>query len=222
VKRLACLFLLVLAATGAAYEWGGPARRGVRELRKGNFDDALRAFREGRSDLPGSAVLPYDEALAHLGKGAPDSAAVRFQEAMTLKGDHAREAAAYNLGNLSMRAKDARRAVQHYKEALRTRPDDLDAKKNLEEALRRIRESSPEQRKSPPSGGPGPPTPGGGEKLLPRPSEGGKNEQPATPRPGDFTKQEAERWLESLESERRAKRQQGKSSPQEETGKRDW
>jgi len=221
--RLPALLLLALTALGAVYEWGGPARRGVRALRAGRYDEALRALEAGRADMPDAAVIPYDEGLALLGKGEPDSAAARFQEAMRLKGDAARAAAAYDLGNQAMRAKDYSRAARYYKEALRARPEDLDAKKNLEEALRRMRESSPQQRRKSPSGGPGPPTPGGGETLLPRPSQGGKQEHPANPRSGDeFTKEEAERWLQALESERRSRRQEGKGRTGEETGNRDW
>ena len=223
MRNLPVLLLLALTALGAVYEWGGPARRGVRELNAGRYDEALRSLEAGRADMPDAAVLPYDEALADLGKGEPDSAQARFQEAMRLKGDVARAAAAYNLGNQAMRAKEYSRAARYYKEALRARPEDLDAKKNLEEALRRMRESSPQQRKKPPSGGPGPPTPGGGETLLPRPSPGGKLEHPANPRTGEeFTKEEAERWLQALESERRSRRQEDKGQPQEETGNRDW
>src|SRR6267143_2000850 len=109
--RLPALLLLALTALGAVYEWGGPARRGARALRAGRYDEALRALEAGRADMPDAAVIPYDEGLAHLGKGEPDSAAARFQEAMRLKGDAARAAAAYNLGNQAMRAKDYSRAA---------------------------------------------------------------------------------------------------------------
>ena len=225
MKRAPALLLLALVATGAVYEWGGPARRGVGALKAGRYDEALRALEAGRGDFPASAVLPYDEGLALLGKGQPDSAAVRFREAMEESGDLAREAAAYNLGNQSMRAKDYGRAAQHYKDALRIRPDDLDAKRNLEEALRRIRQNSPEQRGQPPSGGTRPRTPNGEKNPLPRPNPGGRGEAPPAPTPregGQFTKEEAERLLQALESERRGQRQEGKGRPEQETGNRDW
>jgi tetratricopeptide (TPR) repeat protein len=193
----------------------------VRALKAGRYDEALRALEAGRADMPGAAVIPYNEALAHLGRGEADSAEIRFQEAMGLKGDPAREAAAYNLGNRSMRAKEYGRAARYYKEALKVRPDDLDAKRNLEEALRRMREERPGRRPSPPSGGAGPPTPGGAQPTVPRPGPG-PQERPPSLRPGDFTKEEAERWLQALESERRARRQEGKGRPEEETGSRDW
>jgi len=227
MMRLLALLLVVLTAGGAGYEWGGPARRGVRDLKAGRFDEALRELREGRSDFPGESVIPYDEGLALLGNGQADSASTRFQEALRLRGDHAREAAAYNLGNIAMRAKDYALAARSYKEALRLQPSDLDAKKNLEEALRRMHRPNPENRQNPPSGGKGPPPPGG-PQAMPKPEAGGgqQGNRGQTPPPrgssGEFTKEEAERWLQALESERRARRQEGKGQPEQETGNRDW
>jgi len=225
MKRAPALLLLALVATGAMYEWGGPARRGVLALKAGRFDEALRALEAGRADFPASAVLPYDEGLAHLGSGQPDSAEVRFREAMGQSGALAREAAAYNLGNQSMRAKDYGRAVPFYKDALRIKPDDLDAKRNLEEALRRIRKSPSEQHGQPPSGGGGPRTNDRKNQPSPGPGPRGKGEAPPAPAPhggGQFTREEAERLLQALESERRGQRQEGKPRPEQETGNRDW
>ncbi len=228
MTRLLALLLLALTAGGAGYEWGGPARRGVRDLKAGRFDEALRELRAGRADFPGASVIPYDEGLALFGNGQADSAAARFQEAMKLRGDRPREAAAYNLGNLAMRAKDYAGAARSYKEALRLTPSDLDAKKNLEEALRRMRRPNPEDRRSPPSRGKGPPPPGGTRQTMPKPEPGGgqQGNRGQTPPPrgsaGEFTKEEAERWLQALESERRARRQEGKGQPEQETGNRDW
>ncbi len=223
MSRALALLLLALTACGAFYEWGGPARRGVRDLKARRYDEALRGLEKGRADFPGASVIPYDEGLAHLGTGSPDSAAARFGEAMRLQGQRPREAAAYNLGNLAMRGKDYQRAARSYKEALRLVPSDLDAKRNLEDALRRLRQPrSPDNRKSPPSGGQGPPTPGGG-RPQPNLSRGGRGTAPPPlGGTGAFTKEEAERWLQALESERRTRRQEEKGRPEQETGNRDW
>src|SRR5256885_9005401 len=87
MKRGAALLLLALTALGAIYEWGGPARRGVRALKSHHYDEALQSLRAARSGKPPSAAIPYDEALAHLGKGEARSPQVRLREAMTLPGD---------------------------------------------------------------------------------------------------------------------------------------
>jgi Ca-activated chloride channel homolog len=223
VIRALALILLLGAAPGAFYEWGGPARRGVNEVKKKEYDDALRDLAKGRSDFPGSAVIPYDEGVAHAGRGAADSAATRFQEATRLGGLRPREAAHYNLGNLAMRARDYAGAARSYREALRLDPHDVDAKRNLEEALRQMRQAQPQRSPNPPSGGKGPKTPQGNQSPQTRQGPGPSASAPP-PRgsSGAFTKEEAERWLEALESERRAKRQEGKGQPSQENGNRDW
>ena len=223
MRRGLALAWLVLAACGAFYEWGGPARRGVQELKQKRYDESLHDLANGRGDFPGAAVIPYNEALAHLGRGAADSAAARFQEAARLRGAAPREAAAYNLGNMALRAKDYSSAARSYREALRLEPKDVDAKKNLEEALRQLRQPNPQNRKNPPSGGSGPPTPQGNQR--PQPSQGPGGSTPTPPPRGSsgaFTKEEAEHWLEALESERRARRQEGKGQANQENGNRDW
>ncbi|TMQ57326.1 MAG: hypothetical protein E6K76_10795 [Candidatus Eisenbacteria bacterium] len=224
MKRGAALLVLTLTALGAIYEWGGPARKGVRALRAHRLDEALDALRAGRSEMPSSAVIPYDEALAHLGRGEADSAQIRFGEAMTLRGDPARAAAAYNMGNQSMRAMRFAEAARYYREALRITPRDLDAKRNLEEAIRRLRQPLGQPRREPQAGGAGPPTPGGRENPVPQPMGGGAKEPRQTPRgsSGEFTREEAEQWLQALESERRARMHEDQGRRQEETGHRDW
>ena len=213
MRRAVVLLLLLPAVLGAFYEWGGPAGRGVRQLKARQYDAAQRSLRESRADFPGSAALRYDEALALAGVGFPDSAAEIYGQAHALEGARARAAAAYNRGNLALRAKRYPEAAAWYRNALRLEPDAQDAKRNLEEALRRMRSEGPPpppasgagqgstgQRQEPgarsPAGGP----PSAGSGTAPEPMV-----RPPADRHG-FTRPEAERWLEALERERRAGR----------------
>lgn len=220
------LLLLAPATLGAGYEWGGPAARGLRQLNEKRYDAARRSLREGRPDFPRSAALRYDEGLAHLGGGHPDSAATAYREALTLEGDESRAAAAYNLGNLAMRARRYADAQALYREVLRIDPHAVDAKRNLEEAIRRLRE----QRPPPAAGGGRPdsstapqgtglPPPGGGAP----PDSGRQGRSPVPPGTHEFTREEAERWLEALERERRGERQEPtRVTPGQRSNDRDW
>jgi tetratricopeptide (TPR) repeat protein len=226
--RWALLLALAPALLGAFFEWGGPAGRGVRELRERRFDLARRSLREGRADFPRSAALRYDEALALSGAGFPDSAARLYAQAHGLDGNRARASAAYNRGNLALHARRYAEAAAWYRDALRLSPGAADAKRNLEEAIRRMR------------GEPGPPpaAPGGGgvgrggpqdrmpgaappETARPR----GQDRSGVAPPPGShaFTRAEAERWLEALERERRSgRRAPSAGAPQDRSNDRDW
>jgi tetratricopeptide (TPR) repeat protein len=233
---VALLALLTPALLGASYEWGGPAARGVRQLRAGRNDEARASLRAGRSDLPHSAALRYDEGLALARTGRADSAAAAYHDALLLQGDAARASAAFNLGNLSMKTKRFAEAASWYREALRLEPGAADAKRNLEDALRRLRGEEPPK---PPAGGgsgelPPPqagsdstraPQGGGGTPGAP-PGAGARGKGPAPPPPrtgsGDFTNQEAVHWLEALERERREGRHRAESAPRQPGGDRDW
>ena len=157
MRRLGTILLVWLVATGAFYEWGGDAAKGVRELKKGNHREALESLRKGRAELPRSAAVRYDEGLAYGGLGLTDSALAAYRDAAGspwLEGDAARSAAAFNLGNEAMRAEKFGEAARHYRRSLRFDPTRIDAKKNLEEAIRRSRSS-----RRPPQGG------GGGNEI---------------------------------------------------------
>lgn len=85
----------------------------------------------------------------------------------------------YNLGNVRFAAQDYAGAVEAYKQALRRAPSDMDAKVNLELALRKLQENE-EQQEDENEGSPTPtatpsPTP------SPTPGEPPPNEGEATP-----------------------------------------
>lgn len=233
---LRVIALGVLAATGlgAFYEWGGAAYRGMRDLNERRYREAAGAFREAQKDHPRSAAVRYDEALALQGAGAVDSAAAIYEETYRspdLEGDRARAAAAYNRGNMAMEGRQFEEARAHYMESLRLDPSRADAKKNLEEAIRRLREAPPTPSSSGGSGG-GPTPPGGG---APQPAPPGGEEPPPQgeqppqggPSPSDLggtvpSRSEAEHWLDALEAERKAARQREREPASEESRSRDW
>ena len=242
MKRLAsalvrALALGVLAATGvgAFYEWGGAAYRGMRDLKERRYREAADAFREARPEHPRSAAVRYDEALALQGAGAADSAAALYEDTYRspdLEDDPARAAAAYNRGNIAMRDRQFDAARSHYMESLRLDPSRTDAKKNLEEAIRRLREAPPTPSSSGGSGG-GPPPPGGGDGTPQPPPPGGEEPPPGEQPPQrdqsspDMSGQvpnrsEAEHWLDALEAERKAARERERKSTPEESRSRDW
>lgn len=219
----AVLFTLALLSQGAFYEWGGPARRGVRELKKGEAAAALHSLVEARAQQPTSAAVRYDQGLAFQKLGLPDSTRVAYEDAIRLKGTEARGAAAYNLGNDALRKNRLEEAVERYRQSLRVDSKRIDTKKNLEEAIRRLRET-----KDPPtpSGG------GGGSQGPSGPGQsgggGGGQQQNAPQGPGAVSgnvpgRSEAELWLDALESERRSERRKEKrQGDRQEENVRDW
>ena len=236
--RGALLLLVALAATGAGYEWGGPAARGLRDLRAGKSSEALAAFEEARRERPRLGAIRFDQALAFRAAGLSDSARAAYRDALRLEGEPARAAAAYNLGNEALNAGKLDDAIGSYRDALRREPHRADAKRNLEEALRRSREAKKQQllgsegTAGEGSGGTG--NRQGGKTPPPRGAASAPERRPsgAPPDPGSKlgaplpSREEAEHWLEALEAERRASRAREqlskRSSSSEKRSERDW
>ena len=235
VARAAWL-LLALAAMGAAYEWGGAGGRGMRQLEAKQPREAARSFREAEGELPRSAIVRYDRALALGAAGQGDSARAAYEETFRsrdLKGDAARSSAAYNLGNESLKQGRYDEAAQYYRQSLTIDPNRVDAKKNLEEAIRRGR-----NRPQPPqSGGQG--KGGGGSSGRGSNGQSPPGSEPNTPPPGQRppgsgreppgqmsgtipSPSEAEHWLNALEEERKSARRQERAGSPQETRDRDW
>jgi len=226
------LFLVWFAATGVFYEWGGPAARGVRQLREKRYGEAATSLEEGRKELPRSAAARYDQGLAARALGLKDSTRIAWGEAVTLDGASGRAAAAYNLGNDAMRAGKLEEAIEWYRASLRADWKKADAKRNLEEAIRRLREASPAPT-PPASGGKGQTGPSGAGKGGGDNSNQNQNNPPGAPPPttereapsakGPIpSREDAELWLKALESERRSQRAKEQRRQSQERGDRDW
>lgn len=218
------LFVAALAAIGAGYEWGGAAARGLRELRGGKPREAVTSLEEARRERPRASAIRFDQALAFRAAGLADSARTAYRDAMELEGEPGRAAAAYNLGNEALNEGRFDDAIASYRAALREEPHRADAKRNMEEALRRARATRSQQlagstgTQGQGSGGTGerqggstPPPPGSASapKQSKSPSAPDAGSKLGAPLP---SREEAEHWLEALEAERRAERSREQSA----------
>jgi tetratricopeptide (TPR) repeat protein len=235
VLGLAPWLLLALGASGAVYEWGGAAGRGMRQLKEKHPKEAAQSFREAEPELPRSAAVRYDRALALGAAGQADSARDAYTEAMTshdLRGDPARSAAAYNLGNESLRQGRYDEAAKLYRQSLTIDPNRADAKKNLEEAIRRGRNKPPQASSGGQQQGGAGPSGAGTSGTSPPGSQ--PNQPPSTRPPGSAQQppgqmggtipnpSEAEHWLNALEEERKSARRQERTGSPHETKDKDW
>ncbi|HEX5029919.1 MAG TPA: tetratricopeptide repeat protein [Candidatus Eisenbacteria bacterium] len=232
---LAPWLLLALGASGALYEWGGAAGRGMRQLKEKHPKEAVQSFREAERELPRSAAVRYDRALALGAAGQADSAREAYTEAFTsrdLRGNPARSAAAYNLGNESLRQGRYDEAAKLYRQSLTIDPNRADAKKNLEEAIRRGRNRPPQASSggqgqggsgSSGSGTSGQSPPGSQPNTPPPTKPPGSAPQPPGQMSGTIPNpSEAEHWLNALEEERKSARRQERAGSPQETKDKDW
>jgi len=217
--------LLLLAAAAPPPETPVPGERWLF-----NPGERTRAGLAGWND--GEGAETSREAFEQALRLAPDTVETRFnagtarlvtgsEAAAPLLEEAAREAGAalaprawYDLGNARLGAGDAAGAVAAYVESLRRDPASLDAKHNLELALRALAEQQSNgangQGDSPPEndekGGEGSPPEQGGEEPPPKTGQSPQPEE-FDPQP-DMTPEQAEALLAAVESLEREQRRQ--------------
>jgi Ca-activated chloride channel family protein len=238
-RAAAAVILLLAFGTG----WSiGDVERGNRLFRAGKYEEAARVYQEVLAAGKAPAYVHYNLGTALLKLGRYAEAQQHLQLATREAEAELKQRASYNLGNRFLEA--ARKgdageettqlldaAVESYKQALRLDPNDMDAKWNLELALR----EQEKQNQSPQSGaneqrqqnqsddkarasGGG----GGGSANQNQPSgQGNRRGQNYEQRP--MSQEEADRVLSAVEQdERELTREKLKKGQRRTPVSRDW
>jgi len=147
-KNALMLLFLALFLTGG-WHWFEPAARkvakGVEAYQKGAYDKALEAFVAAKGIAPESDLLRYNTAASLL-RLKKDKEALeelsQIQEGNLLEnaGFH------YNKGNAFFNMQNYQQALDEYKKSLLIDPDDMQAKRNFELALQKIKEQQKNQK----------------------------------------------------------------------------
>lgn len=129
--------------------FGGKAHReserGNRAYESGNHDEALARYTEGQTAAPDAPELHYDIGNVLYRKEDYAAAVEAYRRALAGNRTDLLPDAAYNLGNAHFRERRFREAAEAYRQGLELRPDDADARRNLELALRALeQENRPE------------------------------------------------------------------------------
>ena len=141
------LLLGALALTGC----GSSAERlnndGNEAFAEQDYEGALMAYHQAEEESPELAEPHYNAANTHYRQEAYDQAQQEIEQALV--SDEAQEGLDqhnyYNLGNTLFQAQQYEAAIEAYKEALRLNPGDMEAKQNLELALRQLQQQQQEQ-----------------------------------------------------------------------------
>ncbi len=157
-KRLIPLLLgFLLSAAWPLDMWGWhwfePAARrnqkGIEAFRKGDFAAALEQFLSAKGLKDGAPQLRNNTAAALYGlkKYREALAEVSAIDASSLGTGEA--PLHYNQGNIHYRLEQYPQALESYKKCLKIDPDDIQAKKNLELTLKKIREQQQQPQEQP-------------------------------------------------------------------------
>jgi len=163
--------------------------------RKGRFAEAEKAYAGADMDHPKDIRYRYNRGCAAFQNSDYKGALGAFSSVMRrAQEDETRFRAAYNLGNTAYQQDEFSSAVTYYKQALFYDPDNLDAKINLELALRmlqRLDEKKKAEKKLRPERG--------ADTRGPKGS-GGRGEQDNLP-PEDDAREDLSGELDQVESD---------------------
>ncbi len=238
----AAVLLLFFFGTGFAI---GELERGNKYYRTGHYAEAVREYQKAIANGDDSPEVRYNLGTALLRLGKYEDAERQLRLALRELRPEVRQRAYYNLGNRYLEnarkapAGDAQAyrqlldgAVESYKQALRLQPDDMDAKWNLELALRERekQDKSPsggatqqrpqnqdEQSKAPSAGGGA----GGASQSQSSAGQGRNAGQSYEQRP--MSQEQADRILSAVEQdERQLTKQKLKKGERQTPVARDW
>lgn len=122
-------------------------RRGNLMFHEGKFEEALEYYREAQVENPEAPELRFNAGDAYFKKNAFQDAMQEFGQALKSQDPSFLASAYYNLGNVHVRRQNLQQAAEAYRRSLSLRPDDLDAKVNLEWVLEKMREQEKNQKR---------------------------------------------------------------------------
>lgn len=116
-----------------------------RLFEQGNYEAALEKYQQLHQTHPNDPTIAYNLANTFAKLGDKEKATEYFNKAMRGGDSEAQKRARFNKGNLHMRDSEFKDAIKSYIDYLRRNPDDIDAKRNLELALRGLKQQQQQQ-----------------------------------------------------------------------------
>lgn len=169
-------------------------QQGIGLYDQGRYDKALEAFRQAQVRRPDLPELDFNAGAGLYKQGQDERALREWQRATQTEDGSLRNKAQFNSGDALFLLERYEDAIEAYKRVLRDSPSDMDAKVNLELALRKL-QPPPQQTPPPPQGGQAEQPrgdqdsgPQGQQQQPPQNQQQGQQgptpQQPGPPRPG--------------------------------------
>jgi len=123
----------------------GSVNKGISHYNKDEYDKALAEFLAGLEKKPERGEIQFDAGTAYYKLNKMPDAVNSFSKALENEKPEVAAKAWYNLGNSLAGAQKLKEAVGAYKNSLRLKHDDADAKHNLETVLRMMQMQQQQQ-----------------------------------------------------------------------------
>ena len=198
----AVLMAMMPVPAAASSDVATSNNEGNRLYEQKRYDEALRKYTDAQAKKPSAPELHYNIGNVLFRKGEIDKAIEEYGRAQASAPTRLRQAAAYNQGNALLQQGKVQEAIGSYVQALRLDPNDAEAKRNLELALKLLQEQKKQQQQKPDEQ-----QKKDDQQQQQQPTP--QNQQPSEPpkeqqkRPGQMSEEEAKQILEALrESEK--------------------
>jgi Ca-activated chloride channel family protein len=198
---LAALLLVLPCLTGFAFPGSVQRlwRQADRAFSRKQFDRAQQLYNQARQSRPRDWNLMYNATVATAANKQFEGAIRDFQVIATSGPQELREPAEFNTGNCYLAQQQAQKAIDHYKRALYLKPDDVNAKWNLELAKKQQKQQQQQnknqqqqqQKKQPQN------------KPDEQKQKQQQQKQPTPPQPQQMDKEQARQLLQSLSQQDR-------------------
>jgi len=226
VRWVACCLLLLALPGIASADVATKNNEGNRLYEQKKFEEALKSYTDAQALRPGAPELHYNIGNVLFRKGEFAKAIEEYRRAQSAAGPSLSEASAFNRGNAHMMQGQLQEAIGAYVQALRARPDDQDAKKNLELALRLLQQQQKKQQQQPQDQKDQEQEKRDPRQQPPPPKDSQQQEEEKKPQkqPGQMSEEEARQILEALrESEKDGvKKHAQASAPTDRRPEKDW
>ncbi len=151
MKRMLVFLPILLLAVLALASCGQSAEKlnneGNEAFANQDYEGAMMAYHQAQEEAPELAEPHYNAANTHYRQADYEQAQQEIEQALVSEEGQGPldQNSYYNLGNVFFQTEQYETAIEAYKEALRLDPDDLQAKQNLELALRQLQHQQQEQ-----------------------------------------------------------------------------
>jgi len=149
-KTTALVLLLLILPVLTGFAFPGSLQRlwrqADRAFNRKQFDRAQQLYNDARRQRPQDWNLMYNATVAAASNKQFDTAIGDFETIATNGPQELREMAEFKAGNCFLAQRKADKAIEHYKRALYLKPDDVNAKWNLELAKRQQQQQKQQQK----------------------------------------------------------------------------
>ena len=210
-KSLIGLLLLFLAINLYA-DIGSIMRKGNGRFRQEKYEDALKNYQEAQVLEPDNPEIRFNLGAALYKLNKYNEAMPEWQLSLVSKNKKTKAAATYNMGNASFKGGQLEPAINFYKLSLGLNPNDMQAKQNLEFALK-VKEEMEKQQKQDTSK----------QKQQQKQQQQQPQMQPKPqPQKGEMSKEESERILEALKNKEKDAQEQANRAKPKVNVEKDW